>query len=322
MIKTSGKFCERVKNWGITAPLPRIFLIGCVLFLPSSAPCAFREIGWGARPEAMGGAFTAVANDANAFAYNPAGTVLTGKSEITFSYIKPYVGFGSDVDLSMFYTAFARSINHHLGFGLGWNNFSSPNLKENVLLFNFAMNLGVIAKSIGRDFILGGNIKRMSRSFKLDQRAIGDPVFVSGDGSTVYGFDFGIWTAPFSREEFPFSLGLALKNVNQPDAGLKTEDQVPMEISYGFAYGAGRPLLTFDYSRRNGLSTYRGGTEIWFFEKKLAIRAGGNSSNGSLGFGYRHSFGKYFLILDYAFIMPFYIQETAGTHRFSLALHL
>jgi hypothetical protein len=60
--------------------------------------------------------------------------------------------------------------------------------------------------------------------------------------------------------------------------------------------------------------------ETWFFQKRFGVRAGGNSSNGGLGISYRHSLGRYAMHFDYAFILPFFVQETAGTHRISFAL--
>ena len=43
---------------------------------PEQVPAAFADIGYGARPMGMAGAYTAVSNDANAIAWNPAGLAL------------------------------------------------------------------------------------------------------------------------------------------------------------------------------------------------------------------------------------------------------
>ncbi|NLP10362.1 UPF0164 family protein, partial [bacterium] len=81
---------------------------------------AFLEIGAGARAQAMGGAFTAVANDATAMYWNPAGISRLGQLEATFNYTNwlldtqyAYSGIVAPVGGSM-----AVGINvTHFGFG-------------------------------------------------------------------------------------------------------------------------------------------------------------------------------------------------------------
>ncbi len=81
---------------------------------------AFLEIGAGARAQAMGGAFTAVANDATAMYWNPAGISRLGRLEATFNYTNwlldtqyAYSGIVAPVGGSM-----AVGINvTHFGFG-------------------------------------------------------------------------------------------------------------------------------------------------------------------------------------------------------------
>lgn len=53
---------------------------------PGSAAAEFLGIGLGARPVALGGAFVASADDANAIAYNPAGLALLERQEATFMH--------------------------------------------------------------------------------------------------------------------------------------------------------------------------------------------------------------------------------------------
>ena len=50
---------------------------GITLFQPGTAGFQFLKLGVGARPVAMGSAYTAVADDANALFWNPAGLGIT-----------------------------------------------------------------------------------------------------------------------------------------------------------------------------------------------------------------------------------------------------
>lgn len=291
-------------------------------FLFSSVPCcaAFFDAGFGVRPEGMGGAFVAVADDANSILYNPSGSIRVMRSELALSYAKLFTGMGREVNLGLFHASYVRSINHRLGFGLAWTQFNSPNLKENTFVFNLALNPGAIFH-LGRDLSVGGNAKRLERNYVLDDRTVQDPVFQAADSKNLYAYDLGAWSRPFPEFLPEITIGFALKNFNQPDVGLRTEEIVPMEAVGGLAFERGNLLFSFDFSRRSGKESYRGGIEARFFDHRFACRLGGNSSNGSLGLGYRQPFHRLLLSLDYAFIMPFQIQETAGAHRISFVLH-
>jgi len=52
--------------------------------------CAFERINGGSRAEALGGAFTACADDYNSIFYNPAGLSELQDKEISFFYLIPY----------------------------------------------------------------------------------------------------------------------------------------------------------------------------------------------------------------------------------------
>ena len=66
---------------------------------PTGSPAAFALVDT-ARPAAMGGAYVAVADDASAVFYNPAGIVNSDYKDITFMYAKqkwlvPYTMFSA-----------------------------------------------------------------------------------------------------------------------------------------------------------------------------------------------------------------------------------
>ena len=297
----------------------RFLLLFLLMALVSPLSAAFKDVGWGVRPEGMGGAFAAVANDANAVAYNPAGSSLMEASEVSFAYSRPYVGFVEDQNIGMFYTSYAKSLRRYSGYGAAWASLSSPSLKEDALILNASVNAGRVMKW-GRDVIVGANAKRMTRSFKVDDKSASDPVFRGGTDNTLYSYDFGSWIRPLPLQYPGASFGLVLKNLTQPDAGLRTEDIIPMEIVAGGAYQRGNVLFTMDFSRRDGVQVFRGGSEIAFFDRKVTARFGLNSYNGSFGMSYHQPFTRFSIAVDYAFIMPFYIEDSAGSHRISLAL--
>jgi len=78
---------------------------------------AFLEIGAGARAQAMGGAFTAVANDATAMYWNPAGISRLGRLEANFTYANWFL------DTQYAYTGLVAPIGNSMAVGLNVTHF-------------------------------------------------------------------------------------------------------------------------------------------------------------------------------------------------------
>jgi hypothetical protein len=64
-----------------------LFLAGiCQAQQLSGIPASFVDIGFGARPAGLGGAYTAMANDVNSTFWNPAGMASASSSQASFTY--------------------------------------------------------------------------------------------------------------------------------------------------------------------------------------------------------------------------------------------
>lgn len=74
----------------------------------------FLSIGIGPRANAMGGAFTSVANDASALYWNPAGLALVNNVQTLFTYTKLFV----DIDLNYFGVVVPAGDLGSFGFGV------------------------------------------------------------------------------------------------------------------------------------------------------------------------------------------------------------
>ena len=116
----------------------------------SNIPSAFLDIGFGARAMAMGGAYTALADNAYSIAWNPAGISLqrTGQS-LTFSSVKMM----NLIDYN------------HLGYSMSFTNGISMGLLA-VYSGDDAMSETTVYYS---NAIQGKNLKRLSRSLKFVQ---------------------------------------------------------------------------------------------------------------------------------------------------------
>ena len=115
-----------------------LILCGCAtapLAQTSEIPGAFVDIGYGARPMGMGGAFVALADDANAVLWNPAGLTRLDGSQLTGMYghqmgVVPY-GF----------VGFATPLSERMGLGVGVMYSGDAALKEMTALFSLAHSL-------------------------------------------------------------------------------------------------------------------------------------------------------------------------------------
>ncbi len=91
-------------------------------------PAAFLDIGFGARPMGMGGAFTGLSDDANAIFWNPAGLARLQNSQLTFMHTRQ---FGLIPYTLLGYASRFR------GYGVGLGVLTSGNdvLRETSVLF-------------------------------------------------------------------------------------------------------------------------------------------------------------------------------------------
>ncbi len=98
---------------------------------------SFVDIGFGARPLAMGQAFTAIANDVNAIIWNPAGIANVNKFEATFSFARQF----GIVPYS--YAGFVYSPTKTIATGLGTIISGDDLLNETTLVVAFAYRIMV-----------------------------------------------------------------------------------------------------------------------------------------------------------------------------------
>jgi len=281
---------------------------------------AFLDKGWGVRPVSMGGAFTSVADDANAPLWNPAGICQTESHQLSFMYGKPYWGL-DNVDLEYNYFSYLLPYSEFTAFGLSWTNFSSENqYNENTLNLSIAQKLyyPVLSSFHGEDveLLTGINLKKISHKYILDEDTEDDPVFLNKNSHSEYDLDAGVLV------HYPngLSMGIVFKHMLQPNVGMKDVDRVPMDIHLGFSKFLGGKLLTaLDVSYRDGVYNYHLGFEGDVVSNKMVMRTGAHLREASMGFGYLYNTeGGLELSFDYAFIFPFELEEKRVSHRISL----
>jgi hypothetical protein len=255
----------------------------------------------------MGGAFTAIAADATAAYWNPAGLTQLEKQEVSSMYTNQF-----ELNIGYSFLNYATVFGEKNAFALSWIRLSADNipktgLDENgrpIIIDYFKEEENAVLLSAARRLkekvSLGANIKTISGR-------IGE---VNASG---FGIDLGVL---FSLGN-SLKVGLVVKNIG---ADLKWDtghsDTLPLITTLGIAYKTlnEKVTLAVDVEKRtNRPLIFREGIEFWL-SKDIAIRIGMNGENFTAGAGLR--IGK--LSLDYAYMS----HDLGNSHRVSLGAKL
>jgi hypothetical protein len=274
---------------------------GLALAEDNHAFTTFR-MGVGARALAMGGAYTAVADDATAGYWNPAG--LTGIERFNLSSM-----ISANVSYDRQYNYVAMGYN----FGTaGWGAFSWLNggIKDIDGYVNDVPSGQFNADQHGFLFSYGNKMNKLNvgMTFKVGYQKIGADYSKSG-----VGFDAGL--------KYIVNDNVHL-GVTARDLGTKVGDAIPANFNLGIAAFAFEGF-TFaadiqKIQHRSNVMVHLGSEYDYEFADKYfgAIRAGVSDGNFTIGAGLT-VMGKY--SLDYAYITE---KETflGENHRVSLTL--
>jgi len=281
-------------------------------------PAAFADIGFGARPLGMGGAYTALASDPYGVLFNPACLPDARGWQISTMYARQ---FGI---IPYALAAAARNIGGRFGAGAAFLNSGDEVLRENTVLASFGMKLGDSGTSLSR-LSLGLTVKWRSASF--GGNADGGEMRIRG-GAEGFGLDVGLrwkiastWTA-----------GILVRDAwNRVDYDNRTRgktysESVPAGLVVGSAYMP-RTNLVFALDVDKALypdvqDRFMAGLE-WRLFKMLLFRTGvsqslGGDSNRKLncGIGIQHFRGGVGVRFDFDYQFHF----LANTPRVSASL--
>ena len=281
-------------------------------------PGAFLNYGLSPRSLAMGKAFTAVADDAQAGYFNPGGLFQLNAQEVVLAHSQLY-------GARMEYVGYALPTRELGTFSLTLVNFGAEGVQarttRNDLYDDYFFAENAIAVSYAYNpwsFVgFGANLKMVTKNLAQ----------YSGVG---VGADAGILV----RALGPLSLGFTAQNILQPTLVL---DRIPEVYPRMFRLGAAVHLLgdraviaadvatplTFDNDSL-GHPTHRftprlephGGVEFQLVPGILVPRVGIDRNELSVGLGVHKSWGKLGLGVDYAYLLHYQSNyRLAPTHK-------
>lgn len=260
---------------------------------PGSTGANFLRIGVGARPVAMGEAFTGVSDDVHAMFYNPAGLGMLDKQELMLMHNSFIGGVRQEI------AGYALPTKHFGTLGLGANlvkvsefdSFDTLDRKIGTVDADDMAASVSYAREIGslRRVSIGATARHV-RS-RLDSYTASATMF---DGGIMarYGLE-----GPY---ETRYRLGGALRNIGQPQKFVEEAFQLPQSLHIGGSRSAPLPHPFEDMRLNLALESVVPNDDIPYFAlgaevqvvHEFAIRLGYRTNQDiglglSIGFGFR-----------------------------------
>jgi len=296
---------------------------------------AFLRMGLGARANAMGGAFTGIAEGPAAAYYNPAGIPFMETRELILSY-----RFLS-LDRNFNYVGFATGIRPKIeedesdevalngGLALSWVHAGVDKIDGRDFSGNHYQDFSNAEHAFALSF---GLMPLDILSVGLTAKVLYNRLPKMGDNDatiseTGLGLDLGILIKPTPY----LSLGFTVKDINAKynwktdklwEKDIDKIDRFPQTFRGGIALRYPYPWLIFavDIEKNDQQDMkYFVGTEALFMEK-IAARAGLNNGSITLGGGYSFQLFSKPVQIQYAFVTKKY--DVASEHIFSWIFNL
>jgi len=255
----------------------------------------------GTRPLSMGGAFVAVADDANTITWNPAGLPALRRTEITSTYANLY-----NLGVSQSYLGFVRPFSDRVALGFDWSNIGYDDSELTYSENKLNLAVGVQPHKL---FSFGLTLKYLMRDMLLDEASY-------GKGSGV-GIDAAFLIQPLKN----LKMGIGIYDLNGSSISYKdktTETILGQAFKLGISYMpingltiAGdlgdRIHLGAEYIVASRVSFRAGVQQDISGEEKLLVPSAGLSIKFKT------------IVMEYGYESVPYLDPT---HRFTIALQL
>ena len=287
----------------------------------------------------MANAFTAVADDATAVHYNPAGLALLERPQAVLSHSRIHLGLTDGSELSVSDMIYAHPSKRLAGtLAVSFQRFSLAGLyQESTFGLSYARQAVETPWGV---LFAGGRLKMLGLSFSADDDALNakdanlnvvgpDPLLVGRNSRYIPDLDFGL----LFRTRGRFSYGLNIRHLFEPNVAFSSVDNDPLPRAYRF--GVAYKSLWINLASKIKIERAPDGKlfkelsvggERYFPSLNLGqmgLRAGlalGSHELRQLTAGLSYRINK--LQFDYAFLLPLGgLPGTSGTHRLGLTIH-
>jgi hypothetical protein len=271
---------------------------------------AVLKAGVGARPLGMGGAFTAIADNADAPYWNPAGLGWVKDSEITTMQTR------LSTDADHYYISYVRPA---LGgtLGISWIQVGLGSITQTsseVDINNEVQNLSIFSYFSNAYMLSYGRNLNEHISVGLTAKYLTSDMFQI-QGGQAYGYS--VSPGLMLRLANKLTVGVKLDEMlNQQSWGTGTVEQVPPKLRFGLAYKSPNPgLFALDISqtlKSNYAPEISAGYE--YAHNGLSLRLGYADSGLTAGAGFQIDHAR----VDYAYVTQRALSKD-NVHRVSLS---
>jgi len=264
---------------------------------PGTTTASFLKIGVGARPAAMGEAFTALASDGTSLYWNPAGLIQIKQRELSATYNlwfqeirQGYVSFG--------FSSLRGTV------GLGANYVDMGDIEGRDEEGNPTGDFG--ASDVHLFLGYAKRFKKIALGFTAGW--LKDTI--KEDTKSAFLGNIGL-LYPLSGQ---LTLGTAIQNVGSQLGN----DPLPLALKIGMALSREALTLAADVAKPKDNDLYWCVGAEWWIRDIIALRAG-YKTNQDIGEGWSAGLGFKFqrICLDYAYV-PY--GDLGNTHRISLGM--
>jgi tetratricopeptide (TPR) repeat protein len=312
--------------------------VAAALCLPPAARAAYDDLGVSPRVVGLSNAFTAVADDAYAVYYNPAGLATLERPEMAASYARLLNGLSDGSNIQNSFLTYALPIDggRQGTAGMAVNYFSLQGLYQETSLFG-SYGRRLFEESLPDQLYGGLSLKFLDRSVTPGAAAsqpltdqgyvatgVTDPALQRTSKSNL-DVDAGMLYRPQPR----WSLGLMIQHMFEPNIAFSPSDtdRLGRNVKFGAAYHTPFSLVSLDLD----LPTAPDGSldkigalavEKWIptlLYGEVALRgslAAGTRDYRQLGVGISYKIFR--MQFDYGFTIPLGGLATSGSQRIGL----
>lgn len=261
--------------------MKKYILLSLLLVSSALLLAVFDDYQPSARARSMGGAFTAVSDDANAIFFNPAG-LADLSYELKIGFTSPYSESFSQLST----VAMGAKLPNRFGnIGLGLKNFGVKYEDEELMAEqSFTLSHGItLLKDIHSTINFGYNLNYLRLGFDDE------------DKGGAFALDLGVLALLHGRTK----LGFSVQNLNRAKMGFENQIELPSNLAMGVSYVPYDGVITTievkkDFAKE---TEFMGGVEAKIYEP-LYIRAGVHQNPATYSAG--ASFLMKGVALDYA----------------------
>ncbi len=280
-------------------------ILPVISYATGTTGATFLNVGVSARSEAMGGAYSAIADDASAVTINPAGMVQVKKSQVSVMHNE------SLLDINQEYFSYVTNWgNKAFGTNLIYVDYGTQMFKDE----NDAGTSTFKPKSYALSFAYSAYASKVL-SYGVAIKYVKMDIGVDNYEDSTFAVDLGLLYKPHPKG---WRMGAVLSHLGGGLTLYKEEDPLPLTFKIATAYEWDNiPLLaSFDwYMIKEENPEYHFGAQ-YTISDIVPVRLGYSSqSDLDNGFSYGIGLVQDQFALDYAFIPA---GEMDDTHRFSL----